>query len=95
MWDPSDGAGQDGQHLLGLPPTEPYASRSGVLPSRGTRTGSSQAQGCIRPGSCTGWVCTGSRGFLLLQQTQVEQKAQGHLQSINSYNPHPSGMLQK
>lgn len=77
-WDPFRGAGQNGRHLLRLPSADPYWSHSGVLPSRGSRTGSSQAQGCIRPGSCTGWVCTGSRGFLLLQQTQAEQKAQVH-----------------
>lgn len=53
---------------------DPYCSHSGVLPSHGTHTGSSQVQGHIRPGSCMGWACTGSRGFLLLQQTQAESK---------------------
>lgn len=64
----------------GLLSADPYWSRSGVLPSRGTRSGSSPAQGCTRLGSCTGWACTGSRGFLLLQQTQAEEQAQASLQ---------------
>lgn len=70
-WDQSGGA------------ADAYCSHSGVPPSHGTRSGSSLALGCTRPGSCRGWACTGSRGFLLLQQTQTEQQAQ-HICIITS-----------